>query len=308
MFLRRFFLSLAFFLSFLNSYSQKEDREEKDLQTLHDTVVGWRKTGNLRISFSQAHFENWAAGGHNNYAANSLFESVFIYKKEKVNWQNRIEIAYGFIHREEIGIVKSDDKIDFVSNYSFKAYNDFNYSALINFRTQMAPGYFYSNDSVLISDFLAPAFMVTSIGMNYKPQEDITFVLSPLSGKLTIVNNKQLSNEGAYGVEPGKKLRAEFGAHFKAMIRKEILENITLQSTLDLFSNYLVKPENIDINWETMIILKVNKYITANISMHLIYDDDIEIQIDKTGDGMLDSFAPRTQFKEILSIGLSFKF
>lgn len=156
---------------------------------------------------------------------------------------------------------------------------------------------------------MAPAYIISSLGMNYKRADVITFILSPLTGKFTIVNNPELSAKGAFGVDPGKLLRKEVGSYLKGMYRNDnIIENVTFQVNLDLFSNYLEQPENIDVNLETLIVLKVNKYLNANVSTHLIYDHDVEIGIDTNGDGEPDKFGPRTQFKEVLSIGLSFKF
>ncbi len=92
------------------------------------------------------------------------------------------------------------------------------------------------------------------------------------------------------------------------MYTANVMENITLQTKLELFSNYLETPQNIDINWETLISMKVNKLISATLSTHLIYDDDIEITIDKNDDGIIDERGPRIQFKEVLGVGFSYKF
>jgi hypothetical protein len=88
------------------------------------------------------------------------------------------------------------------------------------------------------------------------------------------------------------------------------MENITFQTNLDLFSNYLHNPENIDVNWETLLSMKVNTFISATVSTHLIYDDDIKIAIDDNDNGIITSNEthPRLQFKEVLAIGLAYKF
>ncbi|MBK8927730.1 MAG: hypothetical protein IPM74_17965 [Crocinitomicaceae bacterium] len=81
-----------------------------------------------------------------------------------------------------------------------------------------------------------------------------------------------------------------------------MMENITITSKLSLFSNYANNPQNIDVNWENLIEFKVNKYISATLATHLIYDDDIDIT---DADG---NTGPRTQFKEVIGIGFSYKF
>ena len=166
----------------------------------------------------------------------------------------------------------------------------------------MDKGFNYPDDSTLISGFLAPAYILIALGMDYKPNDAFTILISPLAGKFTIVRDQNLANTGAFGVEPGKKIRKEFGASLKLMYKGNLMENITFQTKVDLFSNYIDHPENIDINWEVLITMKVNKYISANISASLIYDDDIDI-VQENG-----KIGPATQFKELLGIGLSYKF
>ncbi len=205
-------------------------------------------------------------------------------------------------------IRKTDDKIDFLSKYGKEAFNNWYFAGLLNIKTQMFPGYNYPNDTVVISRFFAPAYFVTAIGMDFKPSKDFNIFIAPATGKFTFVNDEELSNAGAFGVEKGKTTRYETGGYLRLLYKKEIIENITFQNKLDLFSNYLVKPQNIDINWEMLVSLKISKYVAATFATHLIYDDDIKIEIDSTGDGIIDTYGPRTQFKRVLAIGLSYKF
>jgi len=166
----------------------------------------------------------------------------------------------------------------------------------------MDKGFNYPNDSTQISGFLAPAYILIALGMDYKPNDVFALLISPLTGKFTIVRNQNLANAGAFGVEPGKNIRNEFGIYVKLKYKRNLMENITLQTKVDLFANYLDHPENIDINWEVLVTMKVNKYISANISASLIYDDDIDI-VQENG-----RIGPATQFKELFGIGLSYKF
>ena len=86
------------------------------------------------------------------------------------------------------------------------------------------------------------------------------------------------------------------------------MENVVFQTKLDLFSNYLNKPQNIDVSWETLLSMKVNKFISATLSTHLLYDDDIKIAVDTDDDGVTDKTGPRIQFKEVLAVGFSLIF
>lgn len=91
-----------------------------------------------------------------------------------------------------------------------------------------------------------------------------------------------------------------------------LVENVGLTTRIDLFSNYLNNPENIDINWEVLISMKVNKFMSSTISTQLLYDDDVTLQKKDPiveDDVVIDSGrGPGVQFKEVLAIGFSYKF
>ncbi len=275
-----------------------------------DTTKYWKKGGVGSLNFNQVSFSNWAAGGENSISVGAFGNLFANYKKQKTTWDNTLDVAYGLNKIGEASLRKSDDKIDLNSKYGRLAINKWYYSALINFKSQFTDGYNYPNDSVIVSRFLAPAYILLSIGMDYKPNDDFSFYFSPVTGKITVVNDQKLSDNGAYGVDSGKTHREELGAYITFAFKKEIMQNVTLGTKLDLFSNYSHNPQNIDVNWDAMLALKVNKYITANISTTLIYDDDTKIPIMKKVNGVDTQVGEgkRAQFKEVLGIGLSYKF
>ena len=112
----------------------------------------------------------------------------------------------------------------------------------------------------------------------------------------------RLSEEGAFGVKPGKKLLSEFGANLKMEAKYEFMKNMTVYSRLDFYSDYLRKPQNVDVNWEVQINMQINKWFATTLTTNLVYDDDIKI-IQKDG-----SKGPRVQFKELLGVGVQFNF
>ncbi len=302
-------------------YSQTTEGEKILRTVIVDTTRGWLTGGLLNTGISQTSLTNWAAGGQNSFAVNGLFSLFANYKANNIAWDNSLDVGYGLLKQgSESDFMKTDDKIDFTSKFGRKASEHWYYAALLNFKTQMTAGYNYPNDSVRISDFLTPAYTLVSIGMDYKPNKNLSVFVAPLTGKITYVNDQELANVGAFGVEKaeydsignvitkGKKTRAEFGGYLKVQYKKEIMKNVSLETKVDAFSNYLKEAQNIDINWETLISLKVNKFISTTIATHLIYDDDIIIDVDKNDDGIVDESGPRIQFKEVLSVGFSYKF
>ena len=275
-----------------------------------DTTLGWSKSGVFSLNMAQASFTNWAAGGQNSVALNGLINLAANLKNEKSAWDNALTIGYGKMRQKgnDLGWVKTDDRIDFQSKYGQKASEKWFYSGLMSFRTQMDNGYNYPDTENKISDLLAPAYLLFSLGMDYKPNPQFSVFLSPLTSKNTIVMDEELSAIGAFGVEPGKKFRPELGAYANIAYKKdEIVKNVNFLTKLDLFTNYLKNPQNIDISWEALLVMKVNEFISATVNTHLLYDDDILIKIDEGNEGE-PVMGKRAQFKEVIGVGFTYKF
>ncbi len=296
--------------SFFDSFGQITEAEKTLKTQSADTTKGWKKGGIIGINLAQTSLTNWAAGGQNSVAANGILSLFAKYKKGKNAWDNSLDLGYGILTQEGVKYTKkTDDKIDLLSKYGREAFKNFYYAALVNFKTQMDVGYNYPTDSTRnkISNLFAPAYIVVALGLDYKPDAYLSIFAAPLTGKLTIVNDQVLADAGAFGVEKGKNTKSEFGGYIRMIYSKndfksEFLKNVSFTTKVDLFSNYSKDPQNIVVNWETLIALKINKYISVNLNTQLIYDDKIKIadknKIEK----------PRIQFKEILGLGFSYKF
>ena len=321
--MRNIFVVIAFVLnSFCGIYAQITERE-KDL-TVHneDTVKGWNKSVIIGTNITQTSLSNWAAGGQSSIAISGLLSLHAAETTGGGLWENDFDLAYGVLKQGNSGAWwKTDDKIDFTTKYGKKAFNKWYYALLVNFKTQLAPGYNYPDDSTKISDLLAPGYLIGALGFENKPNKELGLFVAPLTVKLTMVQDQALADAGAFGVDKavfdettgakvssGQKLRTEIGGYLRVFFSKDIMKNVTLKTELDLFSNYADSPQNIDVSWEVLFNMKVNDYIAASITTHLLYDHDIDINIDGDGDGIIDSSGPRTQFKEVIAVGLSFKF
>lgn len=263
----------------------------------------WTREGNLGLKLTQVSLTNWAAGGDNSVAFDFQGAYQANYKKGKHLWNNRLELAYGLNRTGEDGTKKANDKIYLNSNYGYSIAKSWYASAFATFQTQFSPGYDYSiSKDISVSEFMSPAYLTTGLGFTYEPNKIFTVVLSPASWRGTFVLNDRLPDEGAYGVDPGKHLLSSFGANLKGEVRYEFMKNMTVYSRLDLYSDYLHKPQNIDVNWEVQINMAINKWFSTTLTTNLVYDDDVKIaQKDGTK-------GPRVQFKEILGVGLQFNF
>lgn len=296
-------------------YGQVTEAEKTLRKQSTDTLQGWKTGGVIGISLAQTSLTNWASGGQNSFSVNGIFSAFASYKKGTTAWDNSLDIGYGLLKQgKENSFKKTDDKIDFLSKFGKEAFKNFYYAALLNFKTQMSPGYNYPNDSVKISNFLAPGYLLGAIGMDFKPNAYFSAFISPATAKFTFVRDQKLSDAGAFGVDTGKMVKSEMGGYLRVIFSKndfknEFLKNISFTTKIDLYSNYLDKPQNIDISWETLISMKVNKYISVNFNTHLLYDDNTKIKVDRNKDNILDALpGSRIQFKEILGVGFSYKF
>jgi hypothetical protein len=317
-------LTILLFGILQQTLGQVTEAENKLKEQAADTTSGWKKGGVIVLNLSQISLTNWAAGGENSFSANELFSVFANYKRGNLAWDNSVDIGYGFMNQEG-KTKKTDDKVDILSKIGKKASKNLYYAALFNFKTQMTPGYHYPNDSVKISNLLAPGYFVGALGMDFKPNGYISAFLAPLTGKLTVVADQKLADAGAFGVDKatydtfgnmishGKTTRTEFGGYLRVIFskndfKKEILKSVSLTSKLDLFSNYLKDPGKIFVNWENQIVLKVNKYLAVNINTNLLYDYYTKFPVDKNKDGTVDAMESKVQFKEILGIGFAYKF
>ena len=317
--MKRKLISLIVLFSIFSFLANSQVTEgEKNLRTqTSDTTQGWKKGGVFAVNLAQTSLTNWAAGGQNSFAINGIFSVFANMTKGKSRWDNSLDIGYGLMKQEDDDFSrKTDDRIDFTSKYGREAFKNFYYAALLNFKTQMTAGYKYPDVDNPISDLFAPAYLLMALGMDYKPNPYFSAFIAPLTAKFTFVNNDRI-DETAFGLESGKTTKSEIGGYLRAIYTKndfksEFMKNISFTSKIDLFSNYAKNPQNIDVSWETLIAMKVNKYISVNLNTHLLYDDDILIPLDRNGNDIftdpVDIPGKRIQFKEIFGVGFSYKF
>jgi len=270
-----------------------------------DTI--WRIDGKFGAIFNQVALTNWSAGGQNSLAGNVTFNMTAKYKKDAWKWDNGIFLGYGLSKQGDDDLNKTDDQIILTSNLGYEIKGPWYATANLNFRTQFADGFNLPNDSVIVSTFMAPAYLVAGLGFEYEPNDNFRIFINPVTAKTMFILDDRLSAIGAYGVDSLANVKAEFGAFISFFYKKEVVKNVTLTTLYTMFGNY----ENLaawDINWDLIIDLKINEWLAANLTTNLIYDQDIKIPVDRNGDGVKESFGPRTQFRQAFGIGLTAKF
>ncbi len=297
----------------LVSYTQLDVVEKdlkKQLNGTGDSTKTWKFGGNFNANTTQVAMANWAGGGQNSISVQGILGLYLNHAKGKMAWDNNLDLAYGMIKQGKIDWFKNDDRIELNSKFGYKASKKWYYAGLMNFRTQFVEGYNLPGEVNYISNFMAPGYTTVAAGMDFKPSDHFTAFISPATMKITVVNDGLLSSQGAFGVTPGERVRAEFGGFVKFMYQQKKLfgnENLSFKTNISLFSNYAQNPQNIDITLDAIFTAKVAKYLSVSLSTFLIYDDDIMIKL-YDNEGIEIGQGPRTQLKEVLALGFAYKF
>lgn len=304
----------------LAQITTERDALNKEIEALSGEIAtlkpvkNWKYGGFAALNLNQASFVNWSTGGENSIAFTILGNLFANYRHNKLYWNNNLDGAWGMINTSKQW-KKNEDRIELNSKAGYDIYKDkLSVAALANFRSQFTPSFDYEKAGTpLVSYFGAPAYLTLGIGLDYKPASWFSIYVSPATGKFTFVRKDPNIDETLYGLDAGKTVRTEFGAYLRAEIKKDLIKNLTVRTTVDLFNNYTDpnkgNRKNIDVNWQVWLDMKVTQYIAASIYTQLIYDQDTGIPIDNNKDGTTDYTAySRTQFRELLGVGVSYKF
>ncbi|PZO31185.1 MAG: hypothetical protein DCF13_00970 [Flavobacteriaceae bacterium] len=289
--------------------------------TLPDTISHWEKKNTVGLDITQIAFVNWNAGG--NSSISGLLKGNFLrkYQKGNLKWVNEMIIRYGVNKQDGVELRKTDDVFQVNSTLGYRKDTISNWysSAKFNFNTQFTNGYAYPNTTKAISKPFAPAYIFLGVGSEYvnKPKK-LNVYISPITMKTTLVLDQTLANQGAFGVnkavfdingnliKEGELYRMELGFLVTNFYKKEIYKNIIWENRLSLYSDYINRFGNIDVDWQMQLELVVNEYVKANIGAHFIYDDDIKAKEERNGEQV--TLGPKLQLKQLLGVGLVYNF
>lgn len=265
----------------------------------------WKLGGLFNFNLNQGSQSNWSAGGDKfSFSLNSYLNVFAFYKKNKNSWDNSLDLAYGIVNTTSLGSRKASDRIDLLSKYGYALSPKWNASALFNLRTQFANGYAYSKTSVgldtanIISKSFAPAYVLLSLGFDYKPNDNFSLFISPLTERWVIVTDNNIAP--LFGLDPGKKSKNELGAFVSANYSAKLGNSFLYKTKLDLFSNYKQKPQNIDVFWSNVISAKITKYIDFSFNLDMIYDDNTQ--------NVNPAKGPAPQWLQLMGIGFAYNF
>ncbi len=266
-----------------------------------DSTSNWKKSFRGALNFNQAAFSsNWTGGGVNSIGFNAALNYKANYKKDKHSWDNTIDLLYGFVNNDGQGFRKTLDRIYLDTKYGHQINDKWSAYVSMNILTQFDIGYKFEKDvngveqSILISNFMAPGFITNSWGFQYKPVDYFFVRLSPFSPRITIVHDSEkyiaVDPVKPYGVAIGETTRMEWLAfQLVSEFDKDIAKNLNLRMRYMMFANYeTLELKTIDHRLEAKLTAKVNKFIDVTLAGIMLYDYDQD---------------PGAQFTQIFSLG-----
>lgn len=269
-------------------------QDEKEI----DTLEGWKSNGKVALLLNQAAFnEEWTGGGTTNYSGNISATYDINYKRDKVNWDNRVLVDFGFSkNRDDRYSRKTIDKLEINSIIGHEIDSShWYYSLFTNFKTQMAKGFEYNKDldqndpgyRKEITHIFSPGYWKFGPGILWKKNDKLFVNIAPATSRITFVDRRftkvnifdaealEAYNKKKYfGIDANKSHRYELGASVAGYAKFKLMKNVSAENILNLYSNYLEEAKNIDIDYTLNLVLKVNKHIVTNIAFQAIYDDD----------------------------------
>ncbi|MEO8253568.1 MAG: DUF3078 domain-containing protein [Flavobacterium sp.] len=291
-----------------------------EIEKIEPHYSHWKVKNILGFDISEIAFVNWSAGGTSSISGLIKGDFDRTYERKYTKWVNELSIRYGMNKQDGIELRKTDDAFRFNSTFGYRRNPNSNWyhSAKLNFNSQLTNGYSYPNKTP-ISRLFAPAYLFLGTGAeNSNKSKDRVFYASPLTYKATLVWDQDLADKGSFGVEKaiydingniirkGQRSKSEVGILITNHFKKEIYKNIILVSNVSLYSDYINKFGNVDVDCDLTLNLIVNQYVKANIGARVIYDDDIKNQIEV--DGVQVTQGPRTQLKQVLGVGITYAF
>lgn len=283
-------------LGFMSLHAQKSESQAKD------PVGGlWSYSGKASLLFNQTAFSQWASGGVNNISLGFSVDYEVHYRENGWSWDTKSSGSYGlsYIQGDKF-LKKTNDRLEINSLLGKEFSDTWSYSTILNFKSQIAHGYRFGTNEEgeetrsLRTQFFSPAYLQFGVGLYWKKSTDLWLNIAPFTQRITFVSRQftqDLAEDKAYfGVSKGNSHLFELGASISGFYKFEVLENIFIENRLALYTDYLGKPKNIDLDYSLTATMKVNKYISTQLEVQLVYDDNA---------------VQNLQSREVFGVGLS---
>ena len=259
---------------------------QNPVATEKDPVGGiWSYSGKASLLFNQAAFSQWASGGVNNVSLGFTVDYEIHYKENGWSWDTQSTGSYGLSYIEgDKFLKKTNDRLEINSLLGKEFSDTWSYSTILKFKSQIARGYRFGTDEEgeetrsLRTHFFSPAYLQFGVGLYWKKSTDLWLNVAPFTQRITFVSRQftqDLADDKAYfGVSKGNNHLFELGASITGFYKFEALENVFIENRLALYTDYLGEPENIDFDYSLTATMKVNAFISTQLEVQLVYDDN----------------------------------
>lgn len=271
----------------------------------------WTYYSEVEVAMSQGKLANWASGGENSLSLVTNLRYYWNYNRNKTSWENWMHYRLGFMKNGSEDIRKNEDRFEVNSKLGQRAFRHWYYTAQFNVLTQLFNAYEYPKDAErkLVANFMSPGYFTLSLGMDYKPNNNFSLVISPIAGKWNFVRDTAKINAKRYGIsEEGKRFKREAGAQLNLISKvNNLFKILNINNELKVFMSYEKKDRYLNFgkdseekkripltaNWKMTLSFKINYFMSASIYTETIYDEN---------------YSRKFQFKENLNLGIKFRF
>lgn len=251
---------------------EKRNNIEVSVATKVVEASPWTLSGSENIQISQLFVNNWAKGGNNSMSLSSDFRFAVKYVKDNVAWENSGTSKLGATYTSSLGMRTNDDVFDLASKYGYKASERWYYSVKNTFKTQLFGKYSNSDTAKVnpLSKFLSPAYIQFIFGMDYK-RNNLSVLLSPFTSAITLVMDTANIDQTKFGVAENKRADIVNGLSITWTWRKQFTREISYNSDFEFFYQYYKKDGQKRFDWENVLELKVNRFLTTRLLLEIRY-------------------------------------
>lgn len=261
----------------------------------------WTFAGDYYVQFLQNYVSsNWYKGGESNYSMVGAITLEANYNnKQKVKWDNKLEMKLGFLTSRSDSLHKlktNNDLLRYTGKLGLQATKKWYYTMQLVAYTQFMRNY-NSNQPNILSDFMSPFNLNLSVGMDYAVDwigHRLTgnVHLAPLAYNMKYVDRLSLAKR--YGLKEGHHTLHDIGSQFTVDLKWKMAENVLWQTRLYGYTTY----ERGELEWENTFTFQFSRYVATKLFLYPRFDDG----------AARDDHHGYWQFQEYVSLGFSYNF
>ena len=275
----------------------EEDRNDV-LRAIRDMKTPWRKEATLMLQVTQNYVTpNWYQGGSSSFAGLLIAKGQIGYYTERFTWENTGEWRAGAstVSADSLHKVNTtDDLLRLYSKANLRIAPKIFTSVSAEIETRLLPTY-KSNSMELKSGPFSPFRFNAALGLDFKPVQNLSISVSPLSYKVIHVMDTARVKGTDYGLEIGQRTQHNVGSSVRIEYLWKPVREVALETKFYAYTNYRHVELDLEVNCDFII----NKWLSARLTLHPRYDTSVIMEGDTHA---------KIQFRELLSLGFAHKF